>query len=133
MMKPVKARIRKGVATGSMLVCADNTGAKTMEIISVFGYKGVKRRKPKAGVADVVKCAVKTGDVKIRHQMVDAVIIRQRAPYHRANGLRVCFEDNAAVLVTDKREARGTRIRGPVAKEAVERFSSIGKIASTVV
>ena len=133
MMKPVKARIRKGVATGTMLVCADNTGAKTMEIISVFGYKGVKRRKPKAGVADVVKCAVKTGDVKIRHQMVDAVIIRQRAPYHRANGLRVCFEDNAAVLVTDKREARGTRIRGPVAKEAVERFSSIGKIASTVV
>lgn len=132
-MKPVKARVHAGLATGSMLVCADNTGAKTMEIISVAGYKGVKRRKPKAGVASVVKCAVKTGDVKIRHQMVDAIIIRQRAPYHRANGMRIRFEDNAAVLVTDKREVRGTQVKGPVAKEAVERFSGIGKISSIVV
>ena len=132
-MKPVKAKIKKAFVQGSRLVCADNTGAKELEIISVFGYKGVKRRKPKAGVADVVKCSVKHGDATIRHQMVDAVIIRQRAPYQRANGLRVCFEDNAAVLVTDKREARGTQIKGPVAKEAVERFSSIGKIANIVV
>jgi len=132
-MKPVKARIHRGLVTGSMLTCADNSGAKTMEIISVFLYKGVKRRKPKAGVADVVKVAVKTGDVKIRHQIADAVIIRQRAPYQRANGMRVCFEDNAAILVTDKREVRGTQVKGPVAKEAVERFSGIGKISSIVV
>lgn len=107
--------------------------AKIIEIISVIGYKGVRRRQPKAGIGDVIKCAVKEGDVKIRKQVVSAVIIRQRAEYRRLGGLRVSFEDNAAVLVDDKFEPKGTEIKGPVAKEAVERFSSIGKIASTVV
>jgi large subunit ribosomal protein L14 len=80
-----------------------------------------------------VKCSVKKGDVKIRKQVVNAVIIRQKAEYRRPNGLRVSFEDNAAVLVDDNFEPKGTEIKGPVAKEAVERFSSIGKIASMVV
>ncbi len=132
-MKAIKASVSRGLCTGSRLVCADNTGAKTLEIITIKGYKGVKRRKPKGGVADQVKCAVKDGVVKMRHQMVDAVIVRQKAEYRRANGLRVCFEDNAAVLVNEKGETIGTQIKGPVAKEAVERFSSIGKISSMVI
>lgn len=132
-MKAVRASITKALNVGSRLTCADNTGAKIIEIISVIGYKGVRRRQPKAGIGDVIKCAVKEGDVKIRKQVVSAVIIRQRAEYRRLGGLRVSFEDNAAVLVDDKFEPKGTEIKGPVAKEAVERFSSIGKIASTVV
>jgi large subunit ribosomal protein L14 len=132
-MKAVKASITKALNVGSRLVCVDNTGAKILEIISVLGYKGVRKRQPKAGVADVVKCSVKEGDVKIRKQIVNAVIIRQKAEYRRLSGLRVSFEDNAAVLVDDKFEVKGTEIKGPVAKEAVERFSSIGKIASIVV
>lgn len=132
-MKPVKARITRALPVGSRLICADNTGAKVLEIISVIGYKGVKRRKPKAGVSNVVKCTVKKGDVKLRKQIVDAVIIRQKAEYRRASGMRVSFEDNAAVLVNEKHEARGTQIKGPIAKEVVERFISIGKIASMVV
>lgn len=131
-MKPVKARITRALSVGSRLICADNTGAKVLEIIAVIGYKGVKRRKPRGGVSNIVKCSVKQGDVKLRKQIVDAVIIRQKKEYRRANGMRVSFEDNAAVLINEKGEARGSQIKGPVAKEAVERFISIGKIAKIV-
>jgi large subunit ribosomal protein L14 len=132
-MKAVKASITKALNVGTYLTCADNTGAKIVQIISVFGYKGVKRRQPKAGIGDVVKCSVKEGDVKIRKQVVNAVIIRQRAEYRRFDGLRVSFDDNAAVIVDDNFSPKGTGIKGPVAKEAIERFSSLGKIASIVV
>lgn len=132
-MKPVKARITRALSVGSRVVCADNTGAKILEIISVAGYKGVKRRNPRGGVSNAVRCSVKTGDVKLRKQIVDAVIVRQKKEYRRANGMRVSFEDNAAVLINEKGEARGTQIKGPVAKEAVDRFISIGKIASAIV
>ncbi|MEM7825723.1 MAG: 50S ribosomal protein L14 [Candidatus Aenigmatarchaeota archaeon] len=132
-MKAVKARIKKALNVGSYLVCADNTGAKLLQIISVFGYKGRRRRQPKAGVGDMVKVTVKEGDVKIRKQVLNAVIIRQKAEYRRLEGIRVKFEDNACVIVDEKGEPKGTEIKGPVAKEAIERFSAIGKIASIVV
>lgn len=132
-MKGVKARVTKPLNAGSRIVCADNTGAKTLEVISIMGYRGVKRRKPRGGVGDVIKASVKEGDVKLRKQIVDAVIIRQKKEYKRKSGMRVAFEDNAAVLINEKGEARGTQIKGPVAREAVERFISIGKIASMVV
>jgi len=132
-MKAVKARISKGLRAGSNLVCADNTGAKMLQIIAVFGYKGVRKRQPKCGVADVIKASVKQGDIKIRKQVVNAVIIRQKTEYRRKEGLRVSFEDNAAVLVDDNYEPRGTEIKGPIAREVLERFTGIGKIASIVV
>jgi len=132
-MKAVKARITRALPVGSRINCADNTGAKILEIIAVFGYKGVKRRHPAAGVADMIKVSVKEGDVKIRKQMFNAVIIRQRAEYRRLDGMRVSFEDNAAVLVDEKGDPKGTQIKGPIAKEVVERFSAVGKIASIVV
>ncbi len=132
-MKPIKASARRALSQGSRLVCADNTGAKVLEIISVKGYKGVKRRKPRAAIGDIVSCTVKQGDVKIRKQVVNAVIVRQKASYRRNSGLRVKFEDNAAVLIGEKGEARGTQVKGPVAREAVERFSTIGKISKMIV
>lgn len=132
-MKAVRARVSRGINVGSRINCADNTGAKIVEVIAVFGYKGVHRRQPAGGVADMIKVAVKEGDVKMRHQVANAVIIRQKAEYRRKDGMRVSFEDNAAVITDEKGDAKGTEIKGPVAKEAVERFSSIGKISSIVV
>lgn len=132
-MKAVKASITKAIPVGTYLVCADNSGAKILQVISVMGYKGVKRRHPSAGVASMIKASVKEGDVKIRKQVVNAVIIRQKAEYRRMNGMRISFEDNAAIITDEKGEVKGTEVKGPVAKEAVERFSSIGKIASIVV
>ena len=132
-MKAVRASITKALNVGSYLTCADNTGAKLLQIIAVMGYKGIRKRQPKAGVGDMIKITVKEGDVKIRKQMANAVIIRQKAEYRRPDGLRVSFEDNAAVLVDEKGDPKGTEIKGPIAKEAVERFSGLGKIASIVV
>jgi len=132
-MKAIKAVITKGIPVGAYIECADNTGAKKLQVISVFGYKGRRRRKPAAGVGDVVKCTVKEGVVKWRKQMVRAVIIRQKKEYRRATGLRVKFEDNAAIMVNEKNEPVGTQVKGPMAKEVIDRFLPLGKIASIVV
>ncbi len=132
-MKGISGSVTKALTTGTYLKCADNSGAKVLEIIAVRGYKGTRRRYPKAGVGDIVYCSVKKGDPKIRKQVVMAVIVRQKKEYRRANGMRIKFEDNAAVLINDKREPRGSEIKGPIAKEVVERFPSIGKIATIVV
>ncbi len=132
-MKGIKASITKGLNVGSYLTCADNSGAKVVQIISVSGYKGRRRRVPKAGVASLVKIAVKVGDPKVRKQMFNAVIVRQRQEYRRMDGMRVSFEDNAAVLTDVEGTPTATEVKGPIAREVVERFSPIGKIATTVV
>ena len=132
-MKPIKASITRAIPTGTYLTCADNTGAKIVQVISVFGYKGVRRRQPAAGVGNMIKITIKQGDVKLRKTLSNAIIIRQKAEYRRKDGLRVSFADNACVLVDDTGTPKGTDIKGPVAKEAVERFSSLGKISSIVV
>ena len=67
------------------------------------------------------------------HQVFDAVIVRQKKEYQRPSGMRVAFEDNAAVLVEENMLPKGSVTRGPIAKEVVQRFSPIGKIASQVV
>jgi len=132
-MKAIKSNVTKAIPVGAYIECADNTGAKKLQVISVFTYKGVRRRKPAAGVADLVNCTVKEGTVKWRKQIVRAVIIRQKKEFRRSDGLRVKFEDNAAIMVNEKEEPVGTQIKGPIAKEVVEKYMSIGKIASIVV
>ncbi|MEM5815155.1 MAG: 50S ribosomal protein L14 [Candidatus Aenigmatarchaeota archaeon] len=132
-MKGLASSVTKALNVGSYVVCADNTGAKIVQIISVKTYKGKRRRIPKAGVGDLVKVVVKSGDVKVRKQIFNAIVVRQRKEYKRSNGMRISFEDNAVVIVNEEGEPKGTEIRGPIAKEAVERFSAIGKIASMVV
>ncbi len=132
-MKAMTASVTRGLQIGSRVKCVDNSGAKIVEIISIRGYKGVMRRHGGGGVGSVVICAVKKGTPKMKHEVVKAVIVRQKKEYRRHSGLRVKFEDNAVVLVNDKFEPRGTTIKGAIAKEVVERFPVIGKIASIVV
>lgn len=132
-MKAISTRIPKGINVGARLRCIDNTGAKELEVIAVRGYKGRRRKIPKAGIGDVVIVTVKKGNVKIRNEIFPAVIVRQSMPYKRPNGITVKFEDNAAVLLTDKMEPKGKEIKEVVAREAIERFPSIGKIARVIV
>ncbi len=132
-MKQIAASVTRGLQVGSKLRCADNSGIKVLEIISVFCFKGRRRMRPCGGVADLVSCKVVSGVENVRHQVWRAVIIRQRKEFRRANGLRISFDDNAAVVVTEKNEPKGTIIKGPVAKEAITRFPLIAKIASIVV
>ncbi len=132
-MKGIGSKVTKAINVGTYLKCADNTGAKVLQVIAVKGYKGVRKRYPRAGIADIVYCSVKKGVPKLRKQVVMAVIVRQRKEFRRPNGLRVKFEDNAAVLINEKLEPRGSEIKGSIAKEVVERFPAIGKIATIVV
>ena len=132
-MRAISASVTKGITVGTLLTCADNTGARVLRVIGVVGYKGVKRRYPKAGVADIVVASVKKGTPDMKKKVVRAVVIRQRMPYRRANGRRVAFEDNAAVIINEKGEPKGSEVKGPVAKEVGERFSKIVRIASIVV
>jgi large subunit ribosomal protein L14 len=132
-MKAISARVSKCLPVGAILTCADNSGAKELQIIAVHGFKGKRRTKPAAGVASYISCRVFKGNEKVRHEVFKATIIRQRKEYKRPNGMSVSFEDNAAVIINEKGEPKGTLIKGPVAKEAVERFPLVGKIASIVV
>lgn len=134
LMKPISSNVPKALQLKSRLECADNSGAKELELLAVKGYKGRLRRLPKAGIGDVIICSVKKGKEKVVHTVVYAVIVRQKKEFKRADGIRVKFADNAAVLVNPKTfEPQGTEIRTAIAKEVVERFSQIGKIASIVV
>jgi large subunit ribosomal protein L14 len=132
-MRAVKANITRPLPAGARIICADNSGAKVIEIISVLKQHGVRRRMPKAGIGDIVVASVKKGNPETRKQKVNAVIIRQKKEYRRPDGLRVKFEDNACVLTDEKGEPKGSEIRGPVAKEAAERFDKIASVARIIV
>ena len=132
-MKGLTSNVTRSIPLGARLVCADNSGAKELELIAVKGYHGKIRRLPRAGVGDVIICSVKKGKEKVRKTVVYAVIVRQKKEFMRSDGTRVKFSDNAAVVVNQKTiEPVGTEIRSVIAKEVVERFSAIGKIASIV-
>ena len=123
----------KALQVGSRLACVDNTGAKELQVISVLGYGGTRRRRPVAGVGDTVVASVKKGTPELRGQLVHAVIVRQKKEYRRPDGMRVKFEDNAAVLLTPEGAPRGSDVRGPVAREAAERWPRVAGIATIVV
>jgi len=123
----------KTLIPGSKLVCADNTGAKELQIITVAKYGGTRRRMPKAGVGDMVIASVKKGTPELRKQIVRAIVIRQRKEYRRTDGIRVKFEDNAAVLMTPEGAPRGSEVKGPVAREAIESWPRVAGIVTIVV
>ena len=132
-MDSVSATIVKSLPSGARIPVADNSGAKLIELISVIGQKGVRGRYPKAGIGDLIVASVKKGTPEMRKQKINAVIIRQRKEYRRPNGIRIKFEDNAAVITTETGELKGSDIKGPVAKEAAERWPKIASSASIIV
>ena len=90
---------------------ADNTGARTIQCIRIMG----RSRKRTAGIGDVIVAAVKKGDV------VRAVVVRTAKEYGRPDGSYIRFDENAAVLINNQGNPRGTRIFGPVARELRDR------------
>jgi len=132
-MKAVPGSMTRGLPVGARLNVADNTGAKIVQIITVPKYHGVRRRYPAAGIADLVVVSVKKGTPEMRKQVLYGVIIRQRRPFRRPDGTMVAFEDNAVVITTETGEAKGTEIKGPVAREAAERWAQIAAKASNIV
>ena len=132
-MKGVPGRVTRALPKGARLHCADNTGAKVVEIVEVPKYHGTKRRIPSAGVGDLLVVTVKKGTPELRNQLMNAIIIRQKRPYRRPDGTMVEFEDNAVVITSPTGDIKGTDIKGPVAREAAERWSQIAAKASMIV
>ena len=116
----------------SRLRVADNTGARELLCIRVLG--GTQRRY--ASIGDVIVCSVKDaipgGQVK-RGEVVKAVIVRTVKENRRADGSYIKFDENAAVIIKEDNEPRGTRIFGPVARELRDkRFMKIISLAPEV-
>ena len=102
------------------LKVADNSGAKELMCIRVLG--GTRRKY--ANIGDVVVCSVKKatpGGVVKKGDVVKAVIVRSAKGLRRADGTYIRFDENAAVIIKEDKNPRGTRIFGPVAKELRER------------
>jgi large subunit ribosomal protein L14 len=131
--KGIKPRISRGLPVMARVKCADNTGARILQIISVVGYKGRKGRIPSASVGDMVVAVVKQGKYDLLHKPLRAIIVRQRKPFRRKSGQWVVFEDNAAIIVNEDATPVGTEIRGPIAKEAIEKWPSISALSAIVV
>jgi large subunit ribosomal protein L14 len=128
-----RRRVTTGLTSGTMIDCVDNSGARKLRLIQVVGYKGRRRRMPSAGVGDLITVSVREGVPDMRRQIFSAVVVRQRKPYPRKDGTWIQFDDNAAVILTPEGELRGSDVKGPVAREAVERWPRIGNMARMVV
>jgi large subunit ribosomal protein L14 len=114
------------------LKVADNTGARQVMCIRVLGGSGRKY----ASIGDIivvtVKRAIPGGMVK-QGEVMKAVVVRITKPYHREDGTYVRFDDNAAVILDEKENPKGTRIFGPVARELREKnFMKIVSLAPEV-
>ena len=104
------------IQTYTRLKIADNTGAREIMCINVLGGT----RKKYAKVGDIIVASVKRAipnAVTKKGDVVRAVVIRTAQPYRRPDGSYIRFDENAAVILTDKNNPKGTRIFGPVARE----------------
>ena len=114
------------------LKAADNTGAREIMCINVLGGT----RKKYARVGDIIVASVKKaipGAATKKGDVVRAVIVRTAQPYRRPDGTYIRFDENAAVILTDKNNPKGTRIFGPVARELREKdFTKIISLAPEV-
>jgi large subunit ribosomal protein L14 len=132
-MKAVSARGTAGLNLGAKVIATDNSGAKVVRIVSVKKWKGRKGKQACAKIADWVKVSVRKGNPEMKGKVFDAVVVRLRRPYRRRTGEVLCFQDNAvSILKDEKGNPKGTIIKGPIAREVLERWPSVAKIASTV-
>lgn len=130
-MQAVSSKVTRGIPIGANLPVCDNSGAKEIRVFSVKGLKTVKGRYPAAGVGDMVLASVKKGKADMRKKVVFAIIVRQKKEFRRADGTRVQFEDNAAVVLKDEKgNPKGTIFKGPIAKEVAKRWPAVAKVAS---
>ena len=128
-----KFRTTLGLCVGSVMNCADNSGAKNLYIISVKGIKGRLNKLPGATGGNMVMATVKKGKPELRKKVMPAIVVRQRKAWRRVDGGGfVYFEDNAGVIVNDRGEMKGSAISGPVAKECADLWPRIASAAGTV-
>ncbi len=120
------------IQTQTRLKAADNTGARQLMCIGVPGGTGKKYARVGDIIVATVKRAIPGGVVK-KGEVVKAVIIRTTQPQRRPDGSHIRFDENAAVILTDKNNPKGTRVFGPVAMELrAKNFTKIISLAPEV-
>ncbi len=120
------------IQTYTRLRAADNTGAREVMCINVLG--GTRKKYARVGdiIMVTVKKAIPNAAMK-KGSVVRAVVVRTAHPYRRPDGSYIRFDENAAVILTDKNNPRGTRIFGPVARELRDKeFTKIISLAPEV-
>ncbi|KKQ68090.1 MAG: 50S ribosomal protein L14 [Parcubacteria group bacterium GW2011_GWA2_38_27] len=117
----------------TMLKVADNTGAKVIQCIRVLGGSLKKYGR----IGDIIVGAVKEADprrIVKKHEVVKAVIIRQRKSFRRRDGSYIRFDDNAVVIIDANKKPRGGRVSGPMAREIKEKgFDEIAAMATDLI
>ncbi len=120
------------IQAGTILKSADNSGAKVIQCIKVLG--GTRRRY--AALGDIIVGAVKEAEPRKgvkKHDVIKAVIVRQRKPFRRPDGTYISFSDNAVVVLGTEKEPKGGRILGPISREIKEKgFEKISNLAQEV-
>lgn len=116
----------------SKLVVADNSGAKEMAVIHVYGGN-----RKIGSIGDIVQCIVQKADpngIVKDDELVKVVIVRTRKEVRRSDGSYIRFDDNAGVVVTSREDPtpRGTRVFGPVARELKDKYPKIVSLAMEV-
>jgi large subunit ribosomal protein L14 len=121
------------IQTETILQVADNSGAKKVLCIRILG--GSRRKTGRVG--DIIIASVKEatpGGVVKKGDVVRAVIVRTKSRFNRKDGSHIHFDDNAAVIINEQNNPRGTRIFGPVARELREKeFMKIVSLAPEVI
>ncbi len=122
------------IQTRTNLKVIDNTGAKIIQCFNILG--GTKRRY--AQIGDIVVASVKEAEprrIVKKHEIVRAVIVRQRKNFRRADGTYIKFDENAAVILEGKtKEPKGGRIIGPIPREIREKgFEKIASLATEII
>jgi large subunit ribosomal protein L23e len=128
-----RQKMTRGVQVGSVISCADNTGAKVIKIIGVKKVSGRLNRLPAASPGDVVIGSVKKGKPDLGKKVMPVLIIRQKQTWRRKEGTHICFEDNAGIIITTKGEIKGTQIGGPVPREVSEMWPKVSTHASSII
>ena len=121
------------IQTGTVLNCADNSGAKRLKVIGTVGYS----KKRYSQIGEIVTCAVDgttgIGNYVKDHAKVKVVLIRTKKEIRRKDGTYIRFSDNAGVLINNKNEPIATRVFGPVARDIRDNgFSKIVSLAKEV-
>jgi len=133
-MKGIKHSSSRGLPIGAEVQAVDNSGAKIVKIISVKGYKTVKRMLEEATVGDMVTAHVIKGKPDMKHEVVKCIIVRQKQEYKRPDGTTIKFQSNGVVVLKDEKgNPKGTIVKGAIAKEVGERFPAVARIANVIV
>jgi len=117
------------IQPGTRLKVADNSGAREIECITVMGQK------KSAEIGDIISASVKDATPRAnvkRKEVVKAVIARQTKPFKRADGSYIRFDENAAVIIDQQKNPRGTRIFGPIPRELRGEYMKIISLAPEV-